>query len=127
MTIDLVVAVAKRVPVILEERWRRRRVAEPGMAIHIGGRTLCNVALSRLEPVVVTLLCDLRIRGRGWRRRVVRSRLWMMTSCNYEREQQCCHRKKLLHDRSSLMGQLLSVKQTRPGQELLCGSAKKED
>jgi hypothetical protein len=103
MTIGLVITVAKRVPVILDE-WRRHLwIAEARVTIGIWRRSLRNVTLCRLEAVMVTLLRDLRIpRGWGWGRIVGRG-LWMRTSRKRKGEQQCCHREQFLHEGSSFI------------------------
>jgi hypothetical protein len=99
MTVDLVITVAKRVPVIRNQgRWHGR-IAEVRMAARIWGRSPGNVTLGCFEAIMVTLLGDLSTRW-GWRwRRVVR--LWVRTSSNCEGKQQCCHREQFLHDGSS--------------------------
>src|ERR1700677_2867647 len=79
MTIDLVIAVAKRMPVILNQ-WRgHRRVAEVRMAAGLRGRTLGNVTLGCFEAIMVTLLCDLST-GRGRWGGGERGWLWRGTS-----------------------------------------------
>jgi hypothetical protein len=102
MTIDLVIAVAKRVPVILNQRRGHGWIAEVRMAAGFRGRSLGNVTLCCFETIMITLLCDLSSR-RGWWRRVVRRRLWMRTSRESEGKQQCCNREKFLHDGSSFI------------------------
>jgi hypothetical protein len=100
MTIDLVIAVAKRVPVILNQRRRYGWIAEVRMAAGFRRCSLGNVTLGCFETIMVTLLCDLSS-GRGRWRRVIRRRLWMRTSRKSKRKQQCCNREKSLHDRPS--------------------------
>jgi hypothetical protein len=74
MTIHIVIACTKCMPVILNERRRNGRVAETFVAPWIGRRSPGDIALRGLDAIVVTLFGSLRIR---WRRRVVRRRLRM--------------------------------------------------
>jgi hypothetical protein len=80
MAINLLIAVAEGVPVIVHERRRHRRIAEPRMAIRIGRRALCDIATSRLNTFMVALVRGLRIGGWRRRRRVIRCRLRMGTT-----------------------------------------------
>jgi hypothetical protein len=103
MTIDLVIAVAKRMPVIRNERRRHRRITEVRVAGGIRGRSPGDVSLCCFEAVMITLLCDLST-CRGWRRwRVVRRRLRMRTSGKSKGKQQYCNREQSLHHGSSLV------------------------
>jgi hypothetical protein len=100
VAINLVVAVAKRMPVIPNQRRRHGWIAEASVSARIGRRSLCDVTLCRLEAIMVTLLSDVS-RRRWWWRRVVRRRLWVRTSSKSKGKQQCCHRDQFLHDGSS--------------------------
>jgi hypothetical protein len=64
MTIDLLVARAERMPVILHERGRNRGIPEAWVAIHIGSRPLGDIAACCLRTIMVALFSSLRV-GRG--------------------------------------------------------------
>jgi hypothetical protein len=64
MAINLLIAVAEGVTVIVHQRRRHRRIAEPRMTIRIGRRSLCDIATSRLNTIMVALVRGLRIGGR---------------------------------------------------------------
>jgi hypothetical protein len=55
MAIDFVVAGAKRMPVILDERRRYGWIAEAGVAAGIGRRSSGNISLRCFDTVMVTL------------------------------------------------------------------------
>jgi len=95
MTIDIVIACAKCMPVIRSQRRRNGRVAEAFVAPGIGRCSPRDIALCSLNAIVVTLFGGLRIRRR---RRVVRRRLRMRAAGNCKRKQQCCDREQFLHD-----------------------------
>jgi hypothetical protein len=59
VTIDLLVAVAERMPVVLDEGWRHGRIAEPWVAAGIGRCSICDVTTCRLDTVMVTLFGSL--------------------------------------------------------------------
>jgi hypothetical protein len=99
MAIHLVITVAKRVPVILDERRRYGRIAEARVAAGIGRRSPGNITLCCFDTIMVTLFGSLRIcRRRRWG--VVRGRLRMRASGKCNGKQQCCHRQQFLHDMS---------------------------
>ena len=100
MTINLVIAVAKRVPVIRNQRRRHGWIAEVSVAAGIRRCSLSNVTLCCFEAVMITLLCDISRWGR-WRRWIVRRRLWVRTSSECEGKHQCCNREQFPHDGSS--------------------------
>jgi hypothetical protein len=85
MTIDLVIAVAKRMPVIRNQRRRHGWIAEVRVAAGIRRRSSGNVTLCCFEAVMITLLCDLS--AGGWWRRIVRRRLRMRTPSKSEGKQ----------------------------------------
>jgi hypothetical protein len=88
MTIDIVIACTKCMPVIPNQRRRYGRVAKPFMAPGIGRRSPGDIALCRLNSVVVTLFGSLRI---GRRRREV-TRLRMRAAGKCKGKQQGCDR-----------------------------------
>lgn len=97
MTIHLVIAVAKPVPVFLHERRRYGRIAEPGVTFSVRRCPFRNIALSGVKAIMVALLCCLRVgRGRWW---VIWP--WMRTPSNRKRYKESCHRKQFLHVVSS--------------------------
>jgi hypothetical protein len=81
VTIDLFIAGAERMPVILNERRRYGRSAEARMASGIGRCSIGNITACSLDTIVVPLLCSLRVSR--WRR-VIRSRLRMRTPSKYK-------------------------------------------
>jgi hypothetical protein len=83
---NLSVAVTKRVPVVLSQRRRHRRIPETRMAGEIGRRAILDVAARRLDAVMVALLRSLRVslRRRRGRWRIKSGRLWMGTSRDSE-------------------------------------------
>ena len=95
MTVDVAIAGAKCMPVILNQRRRYGRVAEAFVATGIGRCSPGDIALCCLNAIVVTLFGSLRVRRR---RRVVRRRLRMRTSGKRKGKQQRCHREKFFHD-----------------------------
>lgn len=95
MTIDIVIACAKCVPVIPNQRRRYGRIAEAFMATGIGSCSPGDIALCCLNAIVLALFCSLRICRR---RRVVSHWLRMGASAKRKGKQQCCHRKEFFHD-----------------------------
>jgi hypothetical protein len=91
MTIHIVIACAKCMPVICNERRRYGRVAEAFVATGIRRCSPGGIALCCLNAIVVTLFGGLRIRRR---RRVVRRRLRMRAAGKCKGKQQCCDRKQ---------------------------------
>ena len=87
MTIDLLIAVAKRVPVVLDEGRRHGWIAKPWMAGGIGRCSIGDITACCLGTIMVTLFGSLGIGRRGWWRWVKRGRLWMRTSCQCEGKQ----------------------------------------
>jgi hypothetical protein len=87
MTIDLVIAVTKRMPVILNQRRRHGWIAEVRVAAGIWRGSPGNVTLCCFKAIVVTLLGGLGSRWGRWRRRVVG--LGVRTSGKREGKQQC--------------------------------------
>jgi hypothetical protein len=59
MTIDLLIAVAERMPVVLNERRRHRWIAERWVAGGIGRGSLCDITPSCLDTIMVTLFGSL--------------------------------------------------------------------
>jgi hypothetical protein len=59
MTIDLLIAVAERVPVVLDEGWGHGWIAEPWMASGIGRCPLGDIAPCCLDTIMVTLFGSL--------------------------------------------------------------------
>jgi hypothetical protein len=108
MAVHLVIAIAKPVPVLLDQRRGYRRIAEARVAIRVGRRPSENISLSGLGAVMEALLCGLRICL--WWRRVV-SRPWMRTPGQYKGKQ--CYCKHLLHDLSSSRDRVVLLKRTR--------------
>jgi hypothetical protein len=98
MTIDIVIACAKCMPVVRNERRRYGRIAEAFVAPGIGRCAPGNIALCCLNAIVVTLFGDLGIRRR---RRVVRRRLRMRASGKRKGKQQCSNREQFFHDSPS--------------------------
>jgi hypothetical protein len=96
MAIHLVIAVAKRMPVILDERRRHGWIAEARVVAGIGRRSFGNITLCGFDTIMVTLFGSLGICRR--RRGVVRGRLRMRASGKCNGKQQCCHREQFLHD-----------------------------
>jgi hypothetical protein len=94
MTIDIVIACAKCMPVVPNQRRRYGRVAKAFVTPGIGRRSPGNVALCCLNTIVVTLFGNLRIR----RRRRVVSGLRMRTAGKCKGKQQCCEREEFFHD-----------------------------
>jgi hypothetical protein len=94
MTIHIVIACAKCMPVIPNERRRYGRVAKALVATGIGRRSPGNVALCCLNSIVVTLFGSLRI---GRRRREV-TRLRMRAAGKCKGKQQGCDREQFFHD-----------------------------
>jgi len=84
VTIDLFIAGAERMPVILNERRRYGGIAEARMASGIGRRSIGNITACSLDTIVVPLLCSLRVSRWRWWRRVIRSRLRMGTPSKYK-------------------------------------------
>jgi hypothetical protein len=119
MTVDFLVSVTERVPVILHQRRGNRRITEPRVAIDRGGRSLGDVMACCLHAIMVALFGSLRVcrRRRWW---VVRGRLRMGTSRQGKRNQQYGHREQSLHDVSSEKG-------THAPEKLLRACVKKEN
>jgi hypothetical protein len=59
MTIDLLIAVAESMPVVLDERRRHRRIAEPWVAAGIRRGSICDITPSCFDTIVVTLFGSL--------------------------------------------------------------------
>jgi hypothetical protein len=78
---ELSVAVTKRMPVILGQRRRHRRIPEAWVAGKIRRRPVCNVAPCGLYAIMMPLLRSLRV-SRRWRWGIICRRLWMRTSRN---------------------------------------------
>ena len=95
MTIDIVIACAKCMPVVRNERRRYGRIAEAFVAPGIGRCSPGDIALCSLNSIMVTLFGGLRIRRRRW---VVRRRLRMRAPGNCKRKQQGCDREQFFHD-----------------------------
>jgi hypothetical protein len=97
MTVDLFIAVAECMPVVLHERRRDGWIAEARMASGIGRRSIRNIAARGLDTVMVSLLSNLRVR---WRRRwrVIGGRLGMRAPSKCEGKQYCCQHEQFLHD-----------------------------
>jgi hypothetical protein len=98
VTIDLFIAAAERMPVILNERRWYGRITEARMASGIGMRSIGNITACSLDTIVVPLLCSLRVSRWRWGRRVIRSWLRMGAPSKCKGEQQCHHREQFLHD-----------------------------
>jgi hypothetical protein len=98
VTIDLFIAAAERMPVILNERRRYGRITEARMASGIGRRSIGNITACSLDTIVVPLLCSLRVSRWRWGRRVIRRWLRMGAPSKCKGEQQCHHREQFLHD-----------------------------
>jgi hypothetical protein len=86
VTVDLLIALAEGVPVILYKRRRHCRIAEAGMAGRVRRRAARDVTLSGIHAIMVALLRDLGSRRGRWRRWIIRRRLRMGASgkCNGE-------------------------------------------
>jgi hypothetical protein len=80
MAIHFLIAVAESVPVIVHERWRHRRIAEPWVAVRIGRSPIRDITTRRINTIMMALFRGLRV-GR-WRRkrRVIGGRLRMGTT-----------------------------------------------
>jgi hypothetical protein len=98
VAIDLVVAIAEGVAVILHEGRRHGRIAEARVTAYVRRRAAANVTLGGFHAVVIALLRNLSAcRRRRWWRRVIRCRLRVRASSQRNREQKDCHSKQLFH------------------------------
>lgn len=79
---EALVAVAKRVSVLLDGRRGHGWVTEARMVLDVGWMALCDVATSGVVTIVEALLIDST--DRGWWRRIVDG-LWMGTAGKEER------------------------------------------
>ena len=59
MTIDLLIAVAERMPVVLDERRRHGRIAEAWVAGGIGRCSIGDITACCLDTIMVTLFGSL--------------------------------------------------------------------
>ena len=101
MTINLVIAVAKTMPVVFKQRWRHRRIAKARMTARIGRNSPGDVTASCVKSIMVALLGGLRECRRWGRRWVIRCWLGMRASGERKGKQQHCHREHFLHNFSS--------------------------
>ena len=60
MTINLVIAVAKTMPVVFKQRWRHRRIAKARMTARIGRNSPGDVTASCVKSIMVALLGGLQ-------------------------------------------------------------------